>query len=142
MILKTKISAGIAAFSALLTLSCPSAAVSEVHDGFYMLDRLNRASLVMLSEQGIVDKDKTILIADALAKLYQAGNDKGFKRTTTYSSIEPFLVESAGPEVTRLHTARSTWDVGAVNRRMLQRIGTASIRSAYPSTRVASEFCG
>lgn len=108
--------------AALACLALAGAAqAEETRDGFHMLDRLNRASLVMLSEQDIITDAQTALIADALETLRAAGAEPDFPRTLSYSSIEPFLIETAGPEVTRLHTARSTWDVGAVNRRMLQR---------------------
>ena len=116
-------------------LSFAQASAQEVRDGFYWLDRLNRASLVMLSEQKILTGEQADNIAKALDQLYEEGKKPEFKRTTSYSSVEPFLIRVGGPEVSRLHTGRSTWDVGAVNRRMLQRESVMNVYNALIEAR-------
>jgi argininosuccinate lyase len=88
----------------------------------------------MLSEK-ILNGEQTANIAKALDRLYEEGKKPDFKRTTSYSSVEPFLDKVGGPEVSRLHTGRSTWDVGAVNRRMLQRESVLDVYSALIEAR-------
>jgi argininosuccinate lyase len=117
--MKTSLVAIAAAGLSFATLSASTA--QEVKDGFYWLDRLNRASLVMMSEENILKDDQVARIADALDQLHKDAQDPAFKRTTNYSSIEPHLIEIAGPEVSRLHTGRSSWDTGATAARLLQR---------------------
>lgn len=114
-----------------------SAAPQEKHDEFYWLDRLNRASLVMMSEQAILDKEQVATIADALDKLREKAKDPNFKRTSKWSSTEPYLIEIAGPVVTRLHTGRSTWDTGAVNERMSQREAILNVYESLIEARQA-----
>ena len=87
-------------------LSFAQASAQEVRDGFYWLDRLNRASLVMLSEQKILTGEQADNIAKALDQLYEEGKKPEFKRTTSYSSVERTSLESVGPEVSRTHTGR------------------------------------
>jgi len=98
-----------------------AASAADVHDEFHWLDRLNRASLVMMSEEAILKKSEVKTIADALDRLREKAKDQNFKRTSKWSTTEPYLIDIAGPVVTRLHTGRSTWDTGAVNERMRQR---------------------
>ena len=89
----------------------------------------------MLSEQKILTGEQADNIAKALDQLYEEGKKPEFKRTTSYSSVEPFLIRVGGPEVSRLHTGRSTWDVGAVNRRMLQRESVMNVYNALIEAR-------
>jgi argininosuccinate lyase len=103
-----------------LATTGPSSA-QETRDGFYWLDRLNRASLIMMSEERILTPEQVSNIASSLDKLYQKASEPGFSRGSTYSSIEPRLIEIGGPEVSRLHTGRSSWDTGATNLRLQQR---------------------
>jgi argininosuccinate lyase len=131
--MKTSLIASLVTGFSILTFAQASA--QEVRDGFYWLDRLNRASLVMLSEQKVLTGEQTDNIAKALDELYEEGKKPDFKRTTSYSSVEPFLIRVGGPEVSRLHTGRSTWDVGAVNRRMLQRESVMNVYSALIEAR-------
>lgn len=55
------------------------AAAKEIHDEFYWLDRLNRASLVMMSEQKILDNTQTTTIAKALNRLREMSRDQILK---------------------------------------------------------------
>jgi argininosuccinate lyase len=59
-------------------LSFAQAAEKEVRDGFYWLDRLNRASLVMLSEEKILNNEQADNIARALNELYEEGKKPDF----------------------------------------------------------------
>lgn len=110
-----------ALFGALTVSPVWAESAADIHDEFHWLDRLNRASLVMMSEEAILKKSEVQTIADALEKLREKAKDKNFKRTSRWSTTEPYLIEIAGPVVTRLHTGRSTWDTGAVSERMSQR---------------------
>jgi argininosuccinate lyase len=133
--MKTSLIAGLVA--GISFLSCAQASAQEANDGFKWLDRLNRASLVMLHEEGIVSTEQASKIADAVDALYEAAKEPGFKRTTSYSSIEPWLINFSGPEVTRLHTGRSSWDVDQTRNRLLFRENILDIYSALIDARQA-----
>lgn len=105
----------------MLTTALPAFAQQELRDGFYWLDRLNRASLVMMSEQEILTSEQVNNIAMSLDQLYEDAAAEGANRPSSYSGMEPALIAIGGPEVSRLHTGRSTWDTGAVRARMQQR---------------------
>ncbi|MGB3338479.1 MAG: lyase family protein [Devosia sp.] len=117
--MKTSIAAVLAA--TLAVTSIIPAFAQELRDEFYFLDRLNRASLIMMSEQDILDSGQVDNIKSALDQLLVKAEEDGFPRSGYYGGIEPYLIEFGGPDVSRLHTGRSTWDTGATNVRMQQR---------------------
>jgi len=86
------------------------------------LDEINKASIVMLAETGIVPKDVAARIAKGIAQLIE--NEKTGANNTTprvsadYLDYEPRLIALAGPEASRLHTGRSRQDLASTIARM------------------------
>ncbi|MGB3338915.1 MAG: hypothetical protein WBA73_17200, partial [Devosia sp.] len=104
----------------LLGLATPLAA-QELRDPFEWIDRMNRSSAVMLLEEGVITVDQAAIIADAIEAMYAESDSPDFRRSGSYLSIEPRLLELGGPEVSRLHTGRSSIDTGRTNLRLQQR---------------------
>ncbi|WP_175597338.1 lyase family protein [Peristeroidobacter soli] len=99
----------------------PRLQAREARDPFEWLDRMNRASAVMLLEEDIIEPKQAATIAAAIEKLHAESREPNFRRSGLYVSIEPRLLEIGGPDVSRLHTGRSTIDTGRTNLRLQQR---------------------
>lgn len=98
-----------------------SVAAQELRDPFEWMDRMNRASAVMLVEEGVVTPEQGAIIADAIDAMLAESDEPGFKRSGSYLTLEPRLLELGGAEVSRLHTGRSSIDTGRTNWRLQQR---------------------
>ena len=91
------------------------------------LDDINKASIVMLAETGIVPKDVAQRIAKGIAAVIdneKAGKEGFAPRTSAdYLDYEPRLIKVAGQEASRLHTGRSRQDLASTIARMNLRDG-------------------
>ena len=90
-------------------------------DEFYWIGEINKASLVINTEQGLIDKAEAPKYADGIEKVLAAGNAKGGKRPSTVISFEPLLIDAAGPGITLLHAGRSSQDIHATYRAAILR---------------------
>lgn len=77
----------------------------------------NKASLVVLAEEGVVPRETAIELAKALKTVEARAAEPGKERDSNYLAIEADLVRLMGPEASRLHTGRSRQDLGQVGRR-------------------------
>ncbi len=86
------------------------------------LDEINKASIVMLAETGIVPKDVAARIAKGIAQLIEnertGANNTTPRTSADYLDYEPRLIALAGPEASRLHTGRSRQDLASTIARM------------------------
>lgn len=105
----------------LLLLLPALAAAKGRHDDFDHLVEINKASLVMLTEQKLLPGDLARTIARGIDRIVEEQAAPGSKRSSNYLDFEARLLEIAGPAASRLHTGRSRQDIGSTYRRMALR---------------------
>lgn len=103
------------------------------------LDQINKASIVMLAETGIVPRDVAQRIARGIAQVIE--NERtgkaGFtpRESADYLDYEPRLIAVAGQEASRLHTGRSRQDLASTIARMNLRDGLLRVIAALIALR-------
>lgn len=106
----------------------------EFYANFEMLNQINLAHLLMLHEQGILDRSVSIRLGTALLKMQSDGPDAvelDPAREEAYFNYEAHLIKLVGQDVGgRLHTARSRNDMGATIDRLRARDFAARIAGA------------
>jgi len=92
-------------------------------DEFAWVQEFNKASAVMVVEQGIVSRKLGGTIASAIAKVDEDAAKPGAARpgVVGYLALERQLAAAGGPEVTRLHSGRSRQDLLATYNRVVLR---------------------
>ena len=103
------------------------------------LDEINKASIVMLAETGILPKDMAARIAKGIAQLIgnerTGANDTTPRTSADYLDYEPRLIALVGPEASRLHTGRSRQDLASTIARMNLRDGLLQVVAATIAAR-------
>lgn len=84
--------------------------LAERKDTFYWLGEMNKASLIINSEEGLLDKKFVPSFAKGLQKVIDKGNSGG-PRPQNVVAFEPYWIQEAGPEVSRIHAGRSSQDM-------------------------------
>ncbi|MGO4306898.1 argininosuccinate lyase [Cupriavidus sp. RAF12] len=116
---------------------------------FEVLTQINFAHLIMLDQQGIIDRKTTSTLANALLKMRQEGPEVvelDAAREDAYFNYEAHLIKLVGRNLGgRLHTARSRNDIGATNDRMrargfVVRIGAALVGLCDAALAQAAEY--
>ena len=94
---------------------------TAVRDEFFWLGEMNKATAVINTDEGLLDKSMAPRIAAGIAKVIKDGEKPGAKRPSTVITFEPLLIKAAGPEVTLLHAGRSSQDMHATYRAAILR---------------------
>ena len=109
------------------------------------LDRINKASIVMLAETGIVPRPVAATIAKGIAEVI--AQERGVtapvrrdlsdtpRRSADYLDYEPRLVAAVGQDASRLHTGRSRQDIASAIARMNLRDGLLKELEALSAAR-------
>src|SRR5690606_14770123 len=84
-----------------------------VHDEFFWLGEMNKATAVINTDEGLLDKSLAPHIAAGISKVINDGNQPGAKRPSSVITFEPLLIKAAGDDVTLLHAGRSSQDMHA-----------------------------
>ena len=113
---------------ATVALTISATSIGASHDDFHHLGEINKASIVMLAEEGIVPPNLARRIARGIEKVIDEQGKPGSRRSSNYLVFEARLLEIAGQEASRLHTGRSRQDIGSTFRRMALR---ESLLNAY-----------
>ncbi|WP_199260383.1 argininosuccinate lyase [Paracoccus binzhouensis] len=92
-------------------------------DAFFWLGEINKASIVINSDEGLLDRELAPRIGRALQAVIGNGNAPGAKRPGTVITFEPLLIEQGGIEVTLIHAGRSSQDMHATYRAAMLRDG-------------------
>ena len=87
------------------------------------LDQINKASIVMLDETGIVPHAIAGAIAKGIAQVIAQERESNPRRSADYLDYEPRLTAVVGPDASRLHTGRSRQDIASTIARMNLRDG-------------------
>ena len=87
------------------------------------LDEINKASIVMLDETGIVSHALAVTIARGIAAVIEQERRAPRQRSADYLDYEPRLIEAAGQDASRLHSGRSRQDIASAIARMNLRDG-------------------
>ena len=90
-------------------------------DLFCTMAQANAASLVMLAEEGLLDREQAARIAEAAAWIVEEQARPGAARSANYLDFEERLIELAGIEASNVHMGRSRQDLHGTARRMLAR---------------------
>lgn len=99
----------------------PAGPDAPPRDEFFWLGQMNKASLVINSQEGLLDPALAPDIAEALTQVIAAGDAPDGERPRTVISFEPLLIDAGGPQVTLLHAGRSSQDMHATFRAAMLR---------------------
>jgi len=130
----------VAAASLLSTLAqaqSPARDQAENRDGFYWLNEQNKASLLMLTEEGIITSELAANIASSLTQVIADGDKPGAARSRDYLVVEADMINIGGPEVSRLHSGRSRQDLGQTSTRLFLRDAFLESYAQFIDARVA-----
>ena len=94
---------------------------SPKRDEFFWLGEINKASIVINSQQGLLDPALAPKIAIGLETVLDNGAKPGGKRPASVISFEPLLIKAAGVEATLIHAGRSSQDMHATYRAAILR---------------------
>jgi len=87
------------------------------------LDSINKASIVMLEERGLVPRAVASAIARGMTQLIAQQRESAERRSADYLDYEPRLTAIVGADASRLHTGRSRQDIASTIARMNLRDG-------------------
>ncbi|MCY0386802.1 argininosuccinate lyase [Robbsia sp. Bb-Pol-6] len=90
-------------------------------DEFFWLGEINKASAVINTDEGLLDKSLAPRLAAGVAQVIADGNQPGAKRPRNVITFEPLLIKAAGEDVTLLHAGRSSQDMLATLRSAILR---------------------
>jgi argininosuccinate lyase len=94
---------------------------APARDEFFWLGEMNKATAVINTDEGLLDKSMAPRIAAGVAKVIGDGNQPGGKRPSSVITFEPLLIQAAGEDVTLLHAGRSSQDMHATYRSAILR---------------------
>jgi argininosuccinate lyase len=81
-------------------------------------DQINKASIVMLDEGGLVPHPIAAGIASGIMRVIANEQASSVQRSADYLDFEPKLIAMVGQDASRLHIGRSRQDIGATIARM------------------------
>jgi argininosuccinate lyase len=101
------------------------------------LDQINKASIVMLDEAGILPHGLAARIAIGIASLIEHDQQAPPRSSADYLDYEPRLTALIGADASRLHTGRSRQDIASTIARMNLRDGVLRSLEALLAARDA-----
>ena len=96
-------------------------AQQQSRDEFFWLGEINKASVVINTDEGLLDEAMAPRVAAGVAHVIKQGNGPGGKRPSSVITFEPLLIAAAGEDVTLLHAGRSSEDMHATYRAAILR---------------------
>ena len=89
--------------------AAPTAAAPR--DNFYWLGQINKATDIINTDEGLLTKEEGRAFAQAIAKVLADGSRPGADRPSNVILFEPYLIQAAGPQITKIHAGRSSQDM-------------------------------
>ncbi|MEO8278660.1 MAG: lyase family protein [Ideonella sp.] len=114
--------------------STPTTPAAPARDEFFWLGEMNKATAVINTDEGLLDRSMTPLVTAGISKVIKDGSVAGAKRPSTVITFEPLLIKAAGPEITLLHAGRSSQDMHATYRAAILRDGLLSLADQLNKT--------
>ncbi|KIY42137.1 L-aspartate [Pseudomonas sp. 10-1B] len=102
---------------------------------FDWINRINKASIVMLTEQGIVTPQLGRKIAGGVEYTIEQGNQPNGKRPSDVLQVEKIVTDKIGPEGSLIHSGRSRQDMYATYRLASLRSQVLAYAQAMNTTR-------
>ncbi len=120
---------------------------SPPRDEFFWLGEMNKATAVINTDEGLLERAMVPRIAAGIAKVLRDGDQPGGKRPSSVITFEPLLIAAAGSEVTLLHAGRSSQDMhatyrAAILRDDMLRLAAALHRTSVSLVRLAERHAG
>jgi argininosuccinate lyase len=128
----------VSAVAAGLVLAAASVRAQDaapVHDTFYFIGEINKASIIMLAYTGIVPRPLAGRIARGIRTAIDSQAAPGSARPTDYLDFEPMVIAAAGPDASRMHTGRSRQDIESTYQRDYAREALLSAWEALNESR-------
>ena len=94
---------------------------SPRQDDFYWLGEINKATAVINTDEGLLDRDFAPLAYRGISQVLADGDKPGGKRPDLVITFEPLLIAAAGPQITLLHAGRSSQDMLSTVRTVMLR---------------------
>ncbi|MDH0617513.1 argininosuccinate lyase [Pseudomonas fulva] len=102
---------------------------------FDYLNRINKASLVMLKEAGIVTAEQAATIAGGVRHAIDQATQPDGKRPSDVLQLEQIITDKVGPEASLIHSGRSRQDMYATYRLASLRRHVLAYGDALDATR-------
>jgi argininosuccinate lyase len=90
--------------------------VDLAEDQFYWMNKINKASIVMLVEEKILPVDTGRTIARGIVQTIDQADKPGGKRPSDVMQIENIITDAVGPDGSLIHAGRSRQDMYATFR--------------------------
>jgi argininosuccinate lyase len=107
---------------------------SPLRDEFFWLSEINKATAVINTQEGLLDKDLAPRLARGIAQVIADGAQPGAERPRLVIKYEPLLIKAAGPEVTLLHAGRSSQDMHATYNAAILRDNLLALAEQHAAT--------
>ncbi|HEX8596563.1 MAG TPA: argininosuccinate lyase [Pseudomonas sp.] len=108
---------------------------SNTESQFSWLNRINKASIVMLTEEGIVKPEMGQKIATGVRFAIDQADQPNGKRPTDVLQLEAIMTDKIGPEASLIHSGRSRQDMLATYRLAKLRSDVLAYSEALNATR-------
>ena len=105
----------------LLACATVGAQKNNGRDQFFWLGQMNKATMVINTDEGLLDRAKAPKIAAGLIKVMEDGAQAGAARPFRVVEFEPLLIRAAGQDASLLHAGRSSQDMFATYRAAIMR---------------------
>lgn len=113
-----------------------------IHDEFYWISQINKASVVSNSREKLLDEATAKLAARGIAAVEKEADVDASKRVKKYIAYEPMVIAATGPEVTILHAGRSSQDILSTMRVAILREQTFELCEALDAVIAKDPFLG